>query len=420
MKTKNLTLALLGLALLTQACGSATTTTATGTAGQVTTSIQSANGDPVAGATVWIPSSSSVSATKLIVHNKNITGSDGTTTCDDPPEAASDSDCSAANGAVTLSCTGTGSTTVKYAKGSFSGTATISCGAAATTSSFAAASVANFAVVTGSYDRMQDVLAKLGYGDVSATGHLELGTEDFILYDGDGSLSDTDYENFEDILLDTTTLATLDIIFINCSDFGIGDPLTSNTSTKIANLQTYINNGGKIFVTDLSYDFVEQTFPNHIDFDASGDDNGSTAETAGAAENGSSSAVDTNATVSNATMAAWLDVITVNDSNVEDCANTGVNNETGARNDDGSIYIGDFLSSWAVMDDTEPSPDNTVTQWIIGTEVESASTRPLTISFDVGTSGGRVLYSSYHTAESCATTGFWPQERVLQYLVFEL
>ncbi|MBA7711952.1 hypothetical protein ES703_120920 [subsurface metagenome] len=43
----------------------------------------------------------------------------------------------------------------------------------------------NFALVTGNYDRMQDILAKLGMGDINSFYELELGTEMFDLYNGD-------------------------------------------------------------------------------------------------------------------------------------------------------------------------------------------------------------------------------------------
>lgn len=414
MKTKHLALALTGFALLTQACGS-TATTATGTADQITATIQSPNGDPVAGATVWIPSSTSVSASKLIKGSKNIITGTGGITCDDTPEAASDSDCSSATGAVTLSCTGTGSTTVKYAKGSFSGSTTIACGATATTTSFLASSASSIAVVTGSYDRMEDVLAKLGFGTVDSSGRLTLGTETFDLFDGHSSLDST-YQDFDKLLDGTVDLDTYDIIFINCGTDAFESYLSD--ATVVSRLRNYVNDGGKLYVTDQSYDWVEQVFPEHIDFDNGGDNLGAVAETDDAAQAGSSSFYDENATVENALMISWLDAVTVNTGTVEDsgCASATVNGTTGALNSDDSIFIGDFLPSWAQMDDFESGA--TVTTWITGTDVQTDTDRPLTVSFDHGS--GKVLYSSYHTAESCSTTGFWPQERVLQYLVFEL
>ena len=206
------------------------------------------------------------------------------------------------------------------------------------------------------------------------------------------------------------------LIFINCDEFVLGDELDTDTSTKIANLRSYVLAGGKLYVTDLSYDYVEQAFPEFVNFKDGG--SGTSAETAGAAEDGSNSFFDENATVEVAALGTWLDGRTVNTGNNEtDCSTTTVNGTTGARNTDGSIFIGDFLSGWAMMDGAEAGA--TITTWITGTDVDSQD-RPLTVTFDAGSSGGRVLYSSYHTSESCPTTGFWPQERVLQYLVFEL
>ena len=44
--------------------------------------------------------------------------------------------------------------------------------------------------------------------------------------------------------------------------------------------------------------------------------------------------------------------------------------------------------------------------------------KPLTVTLQIGS--GKVLYSSYHTDELEPSSGFHPQERILQYLVFEL
>jgi len=406
-------LLLLTLAIGHFGCGSGTD--AGGTPGQITLTLTTPNGvDPVSGATVWIPASSSISAAEVQIIRNSLTDSEGET-CDEPTETASDSECTNAAGQATLTCSGTGSTTVKYLKGSFSGSTTISCGAAPATAPVATTSI-NMAVVTGEFDRMQDVLAKLGFGTVTSLGRLELGTQTFTLYDGDDTLSDTDYDNWADVMLDTTKLALHDIIFINCDEFVLGDELDTDTSTKIANLRSYVLAGGKLYVTDLSYDYVEQAFPEFVNFKDGG--SGTSAETAGAAEDGSNSFFDENATVEVAALGTWLDGRTVNTGNNEtDCSTTTVNGTTGARNTDGSIFIGDFLSGWAMMDGAEAGA--TITTWITGTDVDSQD-RPLTVTFDAGSSGGRVLYSSYHTSESCPTTGFWPQERVLQYLVFEL
>lgn len=97
---------------------------------------------------------------------------------------------------------------------------------------------------------------------------------------------------------------------------------------------------------------------------------------------------------------------------------TTENGSTTALNANNTIRIGDFLSGWAVMNSVHNGQDTKI--WLTGPVSFSGGSgdRPLTITKTVGS--GKVLYSSYHTAHSCPTTGAWPQERVLQYLVFDV
>jgi len=79
------------------------------------------------------------------------------------------------------------------------------------------------AVVTGDYDRMEDILAKLGFGSLNSWGQLELGTETFDLYDGNYSLPNASYRDFPDIFNDNDgdskpDIYNYDIVFINCGN----------------------------------------------------------------------------------------------------------------------------------------------------------------------------------------------------------
>lgn len=49
-------------------------------------------------------------------------------------------------------------------------------------------------------------------------------------------------------------------------------------------------------------------------------------------------------------------------------------------------------------------------------DYEQTFIKPLTTSFNVGE--GRVFFSSYHS-ENHGSAGLLPQERILQYLIFE-
>lgn len=398
------------------ACGGSSDSDSSGTAGQISGTISAPNGDPVSGAVVWISSSGSTLTKGMQVNSsvKGLTDDDGET-CSDPTDTASDSDCTSAAGAFTVSCSGTGSITVNFAKGSFTGNASISCGtvASASSTSFSADDAPAMAVVTGSYDRIQDVLAKLGYGTVTSGGLLDTSASfDFTLIDGDGTLDST-YTDLSTFLSDVANLNAYDIIFINC---GADDSAVSDSSV-ISRLQSYVQAGGKLYVTDLSYDFIEQPFPDFMDFLDGGSD-AATAETIDAAQDGTSG-ITSDATVNDTDMAAWLDTITVNTGDIDTCSVTEVNGTTGARNADDTTTIGDFLSGWAVMVGAHTGESPTI--WIEGPISYSGGSdtdAPLTVTKTE--TDGKLLYSSYHTADTCPSLGFWPQERILQYLVFEL
>ncbi|OGQ07307.1 MAG: hypothetical protein A3G32_04860 [Deltaproteobacteria bacterium RIFCSPLOWO2_12_FULL_40_28] len=400
----------------TISCGGSDSSSSSGTAGRISGTVTSPNGDPVSGATVWIPSTSST-ATKVLQVNskvKGLTDGDGES-CSDPSSTASDSDCSSATGAFTVECSGTGSQTVNFAKGSFTGDTTVNCGSNASASStqFSTDDAPEMAVVTGSYDRIQDVLAKLGYGTVDSSGLLDTTqTFQFTLIDGDSTLDST-YTDLSTFVSSVDNLNAFDIIFINC---GADDSVITDSSV-VARFQSYVQNGGKLYVTDLSYDFIEQPFPDFMDFKDGGSD-AATAETMDAAQDGTSG-ISSDATVNDTDMAAWLDAVTVNTGDVETCSLTTVNGTTGARNSDDTVTIADFLSGWAVMEAAHTGESPTI--WIQG-PIEytggSDSDAPLTVTKTE--SSGKLLYSSYHTADTCPSTGFWAQERILQYLVFEL
>lgn len=459
MRIMQLWLAACSLYVVT-ACGGSSATSGLGSANQLTGTVFAPSGtSAVAGATVYIPSTSSSVSVALSVKAVTDTADDGTT-CDDPPEAACASTCSQADGTFSLAVTGcsTSSATGKIVKGTFTDTFSISCtavGACAIASDDTklSATSTSIAVVTGSFDRMEDVLGKLGFGEVDSSGHLKVGTEKFTIFRGGGAidseLTDTSkYKASTALLTDITEMKKYSIIFINCgtdetlvsSDLSLPVSLSKAVhvhgekglekalpTSVVSNIQTYVQDGGKLYVTDWAYDFIEQAFPQFMDFEGDGSDV-STAETENDAQDGKN-AIVSDATVKNATMKSWLSKQTSNTISTASSPNSGfcdttANGNTTSLNADGSTArIGDFLSGWIVMNAAHTGQSPTV--WIDGPVTftnssgsEETATRPLTVTQTFGT--GKVLYSSYHTAKQCPTAGAWPQERILQYLVFEV
>ncbi|OVE82792.1 hypothetical protein BVY03_00070 [bacterium K02(2017)] len=294
--------------------------------------------------------------------------------------------------------------------------------------------IAKMAVVTGAYDEIENVLAKLGFASINEYGALDKNQPmHFTLVDGNHSLDDANYDNLIDFLSDYEKLKKFDIVFINCGSSY--ESIQSNPEV-IANLQQYVETGGKLYVTDWSYGFLENTYPSFMNF-ANGGHDPLTAESHGAAKVGSGG-ISVEANVNDSVLQKWLGNVTVNDGSVgEDCYYLGAdktNAKLGALNANGTISIADFLGAWAQMEGEHIGYEGQSKVWITAENVnvyngyydysddvyeQTVQERmPLTVTQEKGE--GRILYSSYHTAHSCLTKGFWPQERVLQYLVFEL
>jgi hypothetical protein len=115
------------------------------------------------------------------------------------------------------------------------------------------------AVVTGSYDAIQDLLDQL---------HLD--------YDKIPGITGTAYVDF---LRDPAALKKYDIIFFNC---GIGNGWIPHEAEVGANLREYVANGGSIYASDWAYWLVESGWPQEHDFH--GAENGPTSALVGVAQ----------------------------------------------------------------------------------------------------------------------------------------
>ncbi|HHG74979.1 MAG TPA: hypothetical protein ENK22_08030 [Persephonella sp.] len=368
---------------------------------------------PIAGAVVYVPKdySQQISISSFIQGQSSIQ-------CETPPEQYIAVTCTAADGSFSLKVNVTGNKlTLKFKKGAFKKTISVDL----TSSKLDLGNVnlpsdpnqgaPKMAVVTGYYDAIENVLAKLGFGSINS-GRLEPGTEKFDLYDGDYSLDDTKYPNFDDLFVDKDMdgkpdIYKYDIVFINCGTGYENDILTD--SSKISIIRDYVEQGGRLYVTDLSYDFVEQVFPEFIDFYGSDSTPEIDPENMDAAQVGNAG-ITTEADVLDNTLADWLATVTCVDSsnNPVDCINTSTN----------KVHIEGFLGGWAVINGPHPSHSSDVKIWVKGYVSWSSGSgeKPLTVSFPVGK--GKILYTSYHTEPTYYINGLLPQERILQYLVF--
>lgn len=368
---------------------------------------------PIAGATVYVPVNASASVKSGF--------SVDTVSCPEPDEAYIVYTCTGSDGSFVLDITQVAPTTfvVRVRKGSFQIDYNVDRNStpgnlgSITLPSDPSEGAGNFAVVTGTWDRMEDILAKIGMGELNSDGMLILGTEKFDLYDGDYTLDDADYPEFTELFEDDAetgnpVIENYDIVFINCGNSYEYTILYD--SSKMAILREYVNGGGKLYVTDLSYDYVEQIFPEYIDFYGSDDVAETEPESMDDAQVGESG-ITSNATINDSQLTAWLQTVLCQGGA---CLNT-----------DGTVHIAGFLGGWAVINGAHPAQASEVKIWITGPvqwydweSGDGIGVKPLTLTFIHGM--GKVLYTSYHTEEENPSTDFWPQERVLQYLVFEL
>jgi len=227
----------------------------------------------------------------------------------------------------------------------------------------------NIAVVTGDYDDVQLVLDSLGFTT-------------YTLVDG------TDQDALTGFLSSADTLAEYDMIFMNGGVVEKGviyDPNPADTvpDTVIKNLQDFVENGGAFYATDWSYDFIEKSWPDAIDF--------------------------------------------MGDDNTEDAAQLGEYDEVTAMITDESLsaFLGDSTTTdikydlpvWPPMTGVEPYVSIHLTGTVHYTEGQSTYTlasAPLLASFSDG--NGRVGYSTFRVAANQSEN----MTLILQYMMQKL
>ena len=257
------------------------------------------------------------------------------------------------------------------------------------------------AVGVGDFDQIECVLRSIGIDQSEFTA--PAGTGAVHLYNNSGGGI-----SLESMLNDATKLATYNLVFVNCTG-NTFDKYKNQTLTK-GNLFNYVNTGGRLYVTDWAYDYMEQVpqFAPYVFFDGGGDV--ILPQPLGGAQsvwNGN----DLNAQISDPTLAKWMAA-----------TNASPN---------GSLKI---IGSWALALST--ATDQTAypsTTWVHG--VAGGKDRPMTVTYDYNMCG-KVLWSSYHTQEPggggfgsiqsfpsyCKSTpqSMIAQEKILEFLIFQI
>jgi hypothetical protein len=217
------------------------------------------------------------------------------------------------------------------------------------------------------FDRIDDSLAKLGIAGV------EVRTD-------------------RSLLKNKAELMKYHVVFIPCGSSD--DAMTTDPEAK-ANLDEFVQAGGKLYVTDWSYEFVRQPFPGFLDW---------ADETATVGSAASGNEWDAPATAADTGLADWLTA--TGDATFEVKGNwtklTSINTRQG-------------------LDEKGNAVDVTPKVWVTAQNAGSAAVTPTTVSFQ--NKCGRVLFSTYHTESGVGGgggTALLAQEKALLYVLLEV
>jgi hypothetical protein len=284
------------------------------------------------------------------------------------------------------------------------------------------------AIAIGDSDQIEDIFAKMGVLAVDGAGRVSpasfAATDRVELY---GNPIDPPFVAYHQgtiaqLFGDLERMKRYHIIFVPCNYETDVGPLTQPSVRQ--NIREYVAAGGKLYVTDWSAEWEDAAFPEFIQFDASTDTTAPMASTGNINHgDGDFGHFAMHGKATDPTLATWLDGMTA----------PLVVPIGGEELDFPSMYVegivdgDDFVieGSWSLIrglpavqigvDGAGQPVMETARTWISGDYM--GSYYPHTVTFEP--SCGRVMYSTYHTAQK-THVGLVPQERVLLHLIMEI
>lgn len=294
---------------------------------------------------------------------------------------------------------------------------------------------------TGRFDPIEDVFARLRLGPITPTFgfdyHAYAADPDawgitLLKYQMPREVDDNgeewDVPSFLEIFGDRDALARYHFVFAPCAtNTDYHAALTSETYR--ANLRDYVNNGGRIYATDYSYDIVEQIWPEYISFRQPvrglADADGHIGDPAfmGIATH-SSRMYESHNRAHVFSLRAWLatlgasaDGFVLTEGNWVNIASVGSGTQC-CRDGSPVEVVPDVVMSGPnyhepFIGEAGPTHDH----W--NDAEEDSMNFPHTVKFPFGC--GAVMYSTYHTAEGFTrSAALVPQELVLLYLILDI
>lgn len=255
--------------------------------------------------------------------------------------------------------------------------------------------IPRIAVYNTSPDKVKNVLAKFGLGQVDGNGALMEGTENFTLVpDFSGAF-----------LEDLAEMNKYHIIFVPCAATKYWPEAPDVPPARLANVQAYVAAGGKWYATDHSNEYIEVPFPDYQEFHSPFMPD-------------IQPAYDSNGTVVDPALLAWLQALP-----------PGLKDIGGGYPNLNSLpgittrlnYSGiDTISPVIVQDMDGMDVDVGHHTWVegpCGSCSDPQMIRPMAITGQYGC--GRMMYSTFENS-SDNHPGLSPQELVLLYMILEI
>jgi hypothetical protein len=260
------------------------------------------------------------------------------------------------------------------------------------------ARIPNFAVAKNGWDLAEDMLAKLGMGELDGSGHLQLGSETFSLFNDDVQAGPS-YPDSAEIYADQSSMNSYHMIFMPCISGHMKQQMLM-TEEQLDMLRAYVSAGGKLYGSCYAYDWVEMPFHQYITFVG---DNQETSEQANLLDS-TVGQYDTYGTINDLQMREWLAVVDAA-SDPDNFPFSGAWVEANFTNDVDDGH-GIDENNGVVMPIT----------WV--TDNQHKPNAPLTVTYDYDC--GRIFFSAFQVVESSPSTSIRPQEFVLLYLMMEV
>lgn len=257
--------------------------------------------------------------------------------------------------------------------------------------------VPRFAVASGDYDQIECVLKRMGIDAID-------------LYDDrGGNQVPPTVGTLESLLTDPKKLLSYDVLVANCTNNQF-DPLITRPAVQ-QNLTRYLGQGGRLYATDWAYDMIEQVpaLAPYLCFEPQRGGQLMCGPDPQPLSNADSNNPYSNkAEITNPGLASWLALF------------PGVIDKQQQVDVSFSFVVIDQVAA-----DAMTYPTGT---WVRG-DTNGFGKKPMTVTFSYNMCG-RVHYSTFNTEPNgvvpdntrypnCKPT-FSPQERILEYLVFEI